>query len=62
MMMDYHVEPEYYVPIIPMVFSIMVWLVLELDGVLTLPQYNPIDIIKNIKETNNQNYKEISIL
>jgi len=53
------VEPEYYVPIIPMV------LVNGMVGIGTgwstnIPQYNPIDIIKNIKrKTNNQNYKEM---
>ena len=44
------VEPEYYVPIIPMV------LVNGMVGIGTgwstnIPQYNPIDIIKNIKRT-----------
>jgi DNA topoisomerase-2 len=47
------VEPEYYVPIIPMV------LVNGMVGIgtgwsTTIPQYNPLDIIKNIKRSINE--------
>ena len=54
------VEPEYYVPIIPMV------LVNGMVGIGTgwstsIPQYNPVEIIKNIKRKNTiGTYKEMS--
>ena len=53
------VEPEYYVPIIPMV------LVNGMVGIGTgwstnIPQYNPVEIIKNIKrKSTNGTYKEM---